>query len=463
MSLQVRIARTAAYPIRVAAWASCSEFATAPFSGSLFAVTVALVLMQACGGSNTSPSPPTTKTIAQIRVVGQPVIVFDHTTDQKQPLNIPDEQITAWREADGTVNLMIPHYEAYRMRGPDLLHLTMDPNEIYSSSQSGSQITENLYNYHHWLAGPYSLDGHIFYSLAHSEWYACLLNGDCDQTGANGLDARHSSWANTINSFVSTDGGASWQLNVVNGNHVVAGTAYYWTGSVALADKIYLQAQNFTGTFSPTRVIKEGNYYYAIVLYIHRDFTQINPSQGVYEAPIDKAGYTLIRTSDVTNPNGWQAWTGGGTYQPLSNQNIAVFLPQLNGPIAAPPQIIFDTNAESYILIFTPYSLTSCPGAIGCGSNPVDYATTKSLANPSWSQPTPILGTAQLITDPGGPLQGFNDGNYPSILDNASTGFNFEFTSGSPLLFWSTFPGYSCRLPISNNGRRRNKRVFSVS
>src|SRR2546422_4665359 len=57
------------------------------------------------------------------------------------------------------------------------------------------------------------------------------------------------------------------------------------------------------------------------------------------------------------------------------------------------------------------------------------------------SQPTPILGTAQLITDPGGPLQGFNDGNYPSILDNASTGFNFEFTSGSPLLFWSTFPG----------------------
>src|SRR3989442_5368895 len=40
------------------------------------------VLMQACGGSNTSPSPPTTKTIAQIRVVGQPVFVFDHTTDQ---------------------------------------------------------------------------------------------------------------------------------------------------------------------------------------------------------------------------------------------------------------------------------------------------------------------------------------------------------------------------------------------
>lgn len=408
-----------------------------------FVVTAPLLLMQACGGSSgSSAPPPTTKTIAQIQVVGQPVIVFNHTTDQQQPYNIPDEQITAWREANGTVNLMIPSFEAYRMRGPDLLHLTIDPNEIYSSTQSGSQITENLYNYHHWFAGPYSLDGLNFYSLAHSEWYACLLNGDCNQTGANGLSAGTNSWANTINSFVSADGGATWQLNAVNGNHVVAETAYYWTGSVALADEIYLQAFNATGMIQPTRVIKEGSYYYAVGLYTHRDFTQINPSQGVYQAPVDKEGYALIRTSDVTNPNGWQAWTGGSTYQPLSNQNIAVFLPQQNGSNvnAAPPQIIFDTNVQSYILIYTPYSLNSCPGAVGCGSNAVYYITTKSLANPLWSQSTPIIGTAQLVTDPGGPVQGFNDGNYPSILDNASSGFNFEFTSGNPQLFWSTFP-----------------------
>ncbi len=132
-----------------------------------------VLLMQACssGTSNSPSSSPTTKTIAHIQVVGQPVIVFDHTTDQQQPYNIPDEQITAWKEVNGTVNLMIPSFEPYRMRGPDLLHLTIDPNEIYSSTQSGSQVIENLYNYHHWFAGPYSLDGQNFYSLAHSEWY----------------------------------------------------------------------------------------------------------------------------------------------------------------------------------------------------------------------------------------------------------------------------------------------------
>jgi hypothetical protein len=336
------------------------------------------------------------KTIAQIQITGEPVIVFDHRTDQQQPLNIPDDQITAWREADGTVNLLIPHYEAYRMRGPNLLHLTIDPNEIYSSTQSGSQIPENLYNYHHWLSGPYSLDGRTFYSLAHSEWYACLLNGDCDQIGANGLSATLNSWANTINSFVSADGGASWHLNAVNNNHVVAQTAFYWTGSVALADKIYLEALNHSGMFQPTRVIKEGSFYYAIGYYIHRDFSRIDPAHGVYQAPIDKTGYALIRTNDITNPNGWQAWTGGGSYQSFPTQNIAVFLPQQNGSTlnAAPPQLVFDTNVQCYILIHTLYG----------GSNAVNYMTTRSLANPSWSQSTPILGTAQLITDPGGPV-----------------------------------------------------------
>jgi hypothetical protein len=400
-----------------------------------------LLLLQGCGGGTANPatnppssppSAPATKTIAQIQLAGQPVKIFDHTKDQQQPFNIPDSQITAWREADGTVDLMIPHKENYRMRGPDLEHLTIDPNEIYSSAQSASQIPEDLYNYSHWLMGPYSLDGQHFYTLAHSEWYACLLQDNCELIGTNGMGVTFNSWVNTVDSLVSADGGASWQLNVASGNHVVANPGYYWTGSEALSDEIYLYALNHTGIFEPTRVIKEGTYYYAIASYLHRNFTQINPAQGVYMAPVDKTGYVLIRTNDITNPNGWQAWISGSTYGPVSQENFGVFLPQRGGKsLNAPsPQIIFDTNAQCYILIHTIFG----------GSNAVYYMTTKSLANPSWSESTPIPGTLQLITDPAGPVQGFNDGNYPSILDSSSTGFNFEFTSGSPLLFYSTAP-----------------------
>ena len=76
-----------------------------------------LLLLQGCGGGTANPatnppssppSAPATKTIAQIQLAGQPVKIFDHTKDQQQPFNIPDSQITAWREADGTVDLMIP-------------------------------------------------------------------------------------------------------------------------------------------------------------------------------------------------------------------------------------------------------------------------------------------------------------------------------------------------------------------
>jgi hypothetical protein len=73
--------------------------------------------------------------------------------------------------------------------------------------------------------------------------------------------------------------------------------------------------------------------------------------------------------------------------------NFSTFLQQNGSTLnAAPPEIIFDANVQCYILIHTLFS----------GNNAVYYTTTQSLANPSWSDSTPILGTAQVITDPGG-------------------------------------------------------------
>jgi hypothetical protein len=389
--------------------------------------------------------------IAQISIVGQPVMVWDHSQSPEQRFNGPDGPASAWREADGTVNLMINNVEAYRLRGPDLEHLTFDPNKIYSSIQHDLRIPEDDYNFWHFLNGPYSVDGRNFYSLSHSEWYAALLNGDLvfdpvthtfpvsapvDNPYPRGV--LFNSWTTTVNSFVSADGGASWQLNTVNGNHVVAKTAYHWTGTAALASRAYRHAVLYTGLQQITRMIKEGNYYYAMGNYYHRDWSQINPAAGQYQAPLDKNGIILIRTNDFTNPNGWEAWSGGNTYEAISNQNFKTFLPKRsgapidNGPTpnrypgpAWNPSFVFDTNAQTYILIFV------------CGTGHVCYMTTPSLANPSWSDYTPILGTATLITNPAGPVRGFRGNNYVSILDGSSRGFNFEFTNGKPLLFYT--------------------------
>jgi len=340
--------------------------------------------------------------------------------------------VTAWREADGTVNLLIPSMENYRMRGPDLLHLSMDPAKIYSSAASGHQIAEAEHDYDHWLMGPYSTDGVHFVTLAHSEWYACLLNGDCAQPTSTTTDAGANSWANTLNSLASADGGATWQLNTVGGNHVVADTAYHWTGSTALAQRAYLQAMNHSGLFGPTRLVQAGAWWYAVAYSIHRDFTPIDLANGNAEAPIDKFGYVLMRTSDPGNPNGWQAWNGGAVFNDISSQQFLPFLPQSNGAAldVATPQLVYDTVAQCYILFFTRYGQPTS----------VYYTTTKSLAAPAWSEATAIVGSAQFVSDAAGQVAGFNNENYVSIIDPKAAGFNFDSTSGSPMLFYNTSP-----------------------
>jgi len=274
------------------------------------AVCSALASGQSAAVKCVSPTQIETAQISGMSLVGQPVIVFDHLKDKREPFHLPDSQATAWKNADGTVNLTIPSFEDYRMQGPDLEHLTSDPNKIFSSTTQASDIVENHYNYHHWFLAPYTFDGQKVYVLTHTEWYACLLVGDCDQ-GNNQIN----SWVTTNNSFVSADGGASWSANGVNSKHMVAAVGDHWTGSKELKLRVYREALNHSGLMTPSRLIKEGKYYYSIGFEIHRDFSKLDPQTG--EAPIDKYGYVLIRTRNVTKPAGWQAWVVGATFHPI--------------------------------------------------------------------------------------------------------------------------------------------------
>lgn len=269
--------------------------------------------------------PAASRQITGISLVGRPVIVFDHLKAKPEPDALPDAQITGWKNADGTVNITIPHSESYRMQGPDLLHLKTDPHKIFSSIAQAGDIVENHFNYYHWFLAPYTLDGQNIYVLTHTEWYACLLVGDCAQ-GNNQIN----SWATTNNSLVSTDGGASWALNGVDRAHLVAATGDHWTGTQELKLRVYRKALNHSGLFTPSRLIKEGDYYYSIGFELHRNFKDLNLQTG--EAPIDKYGYALIRTKDVTKPSGWEAWVSnnasGGVFHPIEKGDFSVFLPQ---------------------------------------------------------------------------------------------------------------------------------------
>jgi hypothetical protein len=383
----------------------------------------------AMAADSPTAKPASSRHISGISLVGGPIIVLDHLTDHL-PDALPDSQATAWKNADGTVNLTIPWFENYRMQGPDLEHLTVDSNKIFSSENQASDTVESHYNYWHWFLAPYTLDGENIYVLTHTEWYACVLVGDCDQ-GNNQVN----SWETSNNSFVSRDGGATWTANGVNGNQLIAAAGDHWTGSRELELRVYRRALNHSGLFLPSRLIKEGNYYYSIGDEIHRNFGLLNRQTG--EAPIDEYGYVLIRTSDFTNPSGWEAWFGGSVFHSIRRGHFKTFLPQVNGSElnASQVQLIYDVNAQTYIVIFTLW-----------GTNgPVYYMTTNSLAAPSWSEPQVISGTATFQPDPRGPSNnpcntGFGPWNYVSDIDSSSAGMNFEFTSGSPWMFYVVNP-----------------------
>lgn len=374
----------------------------------------------------------TNTTIKQIRFVNQPSIVFDHARDKQGELNLPDAQVTAWRESDGTVNLTIPHYENYRMRGPDLAHLHIDPKVILSSIASAGDPVEDHYNYRHWIMSPYTFDGKNIFSLVHSEWYACLLHGDCTE-GSNQIN----SWVTTITAFTSADGGASWGPLGANASHNVAAMGYKWTGSRALNSSTYRTTLDHTGLTVPTRIIKEGNYFYSIANLIHRDSATLDANGS---APIDKFGFVLLRSGDLSNPASWGAWTGAGNFSPVADGKFQEFLPVKNGGLmnVASAQMIYDTHAQTYILFFS----VNCDNLSSCAS-PLYYTTTKSLANPSWSESVQIAGSDTIRSDPRGPgtacSQGFK--SYISVIDDQSPGFNFEFTAGHPWLFYVVNPG----------------------
>jgi len=381
--------------------------------------------------------------VRQIRQVELPgtesTIVWSHL-NKVEPLNFADVSPWAWREADGTVNLFIATFEAYRLRGSNLLSLGSQVGpKIYSAAAVGLDTVEDHYNFRPFVLAPYSDDGVNLYSLVHMEWpAACLIPGDIDLPGAY-----YNSWVTTITQMKSTDGGASWHLNVVDGNYVVTKPGYHWTGTLAQTSRSYLYGGvNYTGLQGPCNLLKEGDYYYSVGNLYQRDFSVINPSQGVYQAPITKEGLAFIRTTNFKSPNNWEAWNGSG-WGPQVNNNWGTWYPKRQGMTMKAWGVTwyYDVTANLYVLVF--------PGNAGM-HEPVYYVTTPSLVNMVWSDAVPIVGSELLITDPlgkpgdpPGAWLGFSGASYPVIQDPNCPGFQFDkVLTDSPWLFYCQQPGY---------------------
>ncbi len=64
--------------------------------------------------------------------------------------------------------------------------------------------------------------------------------------------------------------------------------------------RVYHEALDHSGLMTPSRLIKEGNYYYSIGFEIHRNSKDLDVQTG--EAPIDKYGYMLGPVHTIAMP-----------------------------------------------------------------------------------------------------------------------------------------------------------------
>ncbi len=315
---------------------------------------------------------------------------------------IPDGIVSAYRDAQGKVSLVIPHVNSYRLTGDSLDSINPASTEkIFSSAKN---VSEAEYDYSHWLFAPYSQDGVNFVGINHHEWYACLTNSDCN----NNQQTIYASWFNSLTKTVSNNGGNSW---TVASDHLIMAPPR-WNKQPYLG-----KPQNNRGIFHPSRVVKEGSFYY-LIAYVSTSPDDIPASQGY-------GGMMTLRTADFKN---WQVWTGGANYAAVGSAKPAL----IGGVDTVVVSLTYNSSLCAYMMVYT-------SGMIGRGAQGVKYRLSSSMVNPQWTAEKEIVGTSQVRLAESLSGQGFIVNNYPSLIDPYSSGYNFEISGSNPYLYYSTF------------------------
>lgn len=332
---------------------------------------------------------------------------------------IPDGTTTAYRDDQGKVSLLIVHSDTFRITGDSLNNL--NPNSTESVFKSAHDTKEQNYNHRHWLMAPYSLDGKNFVGVNHHEWYACKVNNNCNDD----YQVIMRSWANSLTKTVSSDGGRTWS---VPANHLILAPPL-WN------NKPYNTAiVNNHGFFHPTKIVREGNYYY---LFAYAATSRDLSASETY------SGMIILRTTDFHR---WQYWTGGSRYVDVGTEKPAI-IPDMNTVLVS---LTYNASLCSYMAVFS-------TGDTGRGPSPLYFKLTASLANPQWTPAKEIVGSRQVNIPTNVNTSGFIVNNYPSVLDPFSAGYNFEITGSDPYVYFNNagpdpFVRNIYRLPLKIEG-----------
>jgi hypothetical protein len=387
----------AATPLRpLATTTPLGPFATRPPLGQL-------ATTPASPRSEESPAP-----IGQLRIVGRPETVFDWASQACEPAEVPDLPARAFRDYRGRVQLLLSHYENFRLIGRSLSHLRRDCNAVMRSPQNASPAR---FEDREWLASLFSADGRTIWALVDEEYQGNRHSGRCPS------ESYYQCWYNAVTVARSQDGGGTYVHQPAPRQLVAAPTAPYQGGGGP------------TGVFTPSNMVTgPGGAQYALV--------RVKESNGLH-------GDCLLRSTRVGAPGSWQAWDGEGFSAALHDPYAAT---PASGPGCAQVgagDIAEMTESLTYNDTLGRYLLVGLappgPTSIGTQATGIYFSTSYDLIH--WSRRTLIAPevTTQTYT-----CGGASPIAYPSVIDPSSPSRTFTTSGSSPTLYYTQFIYSGC-------------------
>ncbi len=344
---------------------------------------------------------------ATLRLVGPQETVFDWSRDACRPSHYPDLPVRAFRDHRGRTQIVISHFDNFRMIGRSLGRLRIDCRPVM---RSGRRSAVRRYDDREWLGSVYTRDGKKIWALVHNEYQGHRHDGRCPSR------LYLKCWYNAITLARSDDGGHSYRP--VGPRHLVASAPYRYRPDMGTA-----------GVFTPSNIVRRANgAYYALV--------RVRNPGGV-------RGPCLMRTRRLSNPRGWRAWNGTAfrhvftdPYRGLAGRGSSC-APVGVGRIAEmTDSLTYNTALDRYLLVGF-----ANPGApsIGPKVTGIYFSTSRDLIN--WTPRKLVLQASRREAYRCGPLPIA----YPSLIDPRSRSRSFATTGRRPFLYFTRFNHKNCR------------------
>jgi hypothetical protein len=346
--------------------------------------------------------------VGQVHIAGPEETVFDWRRQACEPAEVPDLPARAFRNYRHRTELLISHYENFRLVGRSLDRLHRDCHAVLRSPENASP---QRFEDREWLASLYTTNGRDVWALVHDEYQGNRHSGRCPQ------GQYEPCWYNSITLAYSTNGGRSFSPRKGPRQPVAPPSLRYEAGIGPV------------GVFTPSNIVTgpDGAHYVLVRV----------------RSPGFQRGVCLLRTGRIGVPGAWRAWDGLGFTGSFSD-------PYSSQPAGSPPCIPIEpgliaemSDSLTYNVALGRYLLVGLappgPQSVGPKVTGVYFSTSTDLIH--WTPRTlvvPAVSTAGYVCGGPSPIA------YPSVIDPRSPSRTFETSGRHPYLYFTQFHYSNC-------------------